>query len=59
MSFWQISAHPKQETKRAIAREEQERTNRGRFAGKLLVAAAAIAAVRLIRDDISSPTPRL
>jgi hypothetical protein len=59
MSFWQIWAHRKQETKRAIAREEQERRNRGRFASKLVVAAAAIAVVRLVRDDISSPTPRL
>jgi hypothetical protein len=59
MSFWQISAHRKQETKRAIAREEQACRNRGPFASKLVVAAAAIAAVGLVRDDISSPTPRL
>ena len=47
------------EMKRAIAREEQERRNQDRFASTLVIAAAIIAAVRLARDDISSPSPRV
>lgn len=51
------------EMKRAIAREEQERRNPDRFASTVvsaaaIIAAAIIAAVRLARDDISSPSPR-
>jgi hypothetical protein len=46
------------EMKRAIAREEQERS-RDRFASTLVIAASIIAAVRLARDDISRPSPRL
>jgi len=46
------------EMKRAIAREEQDR-RRDRFASTLVIAAAIIAAVRLARDDISRPSPRL
>ena len=47
------------EMKRAIAYEEQERRKQDRFTSTVVVAAAIIAAVRLARDDISTPTPRL
>jgi hypothetical protein len=56
------------EMKRAIAREEQERTNAmaeqnrmtDRFASTLVIAASIIAAVRLAREpEISRPSPRL
>ena len=56
------------EMRRAIAREEQERTNAmaeqkrmtDRFASTLVIAASIIAAVRLAREpDISRPSPRL
>ena len=47
------------EMKRAIAREEQERQSQDRFASTIVIAAAIIAAVRLARDDISSPSPRV
>jgi hypothetical protein len=55
-------------TKRAIAREEQEREKAmdeqkpmsDRFASTLVIAASIIAAVRLARDqDISRSSPRL
>jgi hypothetical protein len=58
----QISANARRvvgEMKRAIAREEQERRNQDRFASTIVIAAAIIAAVRLARDDISSPSPRV
>lgn len=45
--------------KRAIAREEQERRSQDRFASTIVIAAAIIAAVRLARDDIGSPSPRV
>jgi hypothetical protein len=53
--------------KRAIAREEHERAKSmdeqksmtDRFASTLVIAASIIAAVRLARDDISRPSPRL
>ena len=45
--------------KRAIAREDQERRNQDRFASTVVIAAAIIAAVRLARDDISTPSPRV
>ena len=53
--------------KRAIAREEQEREKAmdeqkrmtDRFASTLVIAASIIAAVRLARDDIIRPSPRL
>jgi hypothetical protein len=54
--------------RRAIAREEQERTTAmveqkrmtDRFASTLVIAASIIAAVRLAREpDISRPSPRL
>ncbi len=44
--------------KRAIARENEDR-QRGRFDSTLVIAAAIIAAVRLARDDIDTPTPRV
>jgi hypothetical protein len=47
------------EMKRAIAREEVERRKQDRFASTLIIAASVIAAVRLARDDISGPSPRL
>lgn len=47
------------EMKRAIAREEQERRSQDRFASTIVIAAAIVAAVRLARDDISSPSPRI
>lgn len=43
---------------RREAREEQARLNT-RFASTLVIAAAIIVAVRLARDDISQPTPRV
>ena len=47
------------EMRRAIAREEQEGRRRDRFASTLVIAASIIAAVRLARDDISGPSPKL
>ena len=47
------------EMKRAMAREEQDRRGQDRFASTVVIAAAIIAAVRLARDDISSPSPRI
>jgi len=47
------------EMRRATAREEQERKTQDRFASTVVIAAAIIAAVRLARDDISRPSPRL
>jgi hypothetical protein len=47
------------EMKRAIAREEHERRSQERFTSTVAIAAAIIAAVRLARDDISSPSPRV
>jgi GTP-sensing pleiotropic transcriptional regulator CodY len=46
------------EMRRANAREEEQR-KRDRFASTLVIAASIIAAVRLARDDISRPSPRL
>lgn len=44
---------------RAIACEEEERRKQDRFVSTLVIAASIIAAVRLARDDISRPSPRL
>jgi hypothetical protein len=44
---------------RAIAREGDDREKQDRFASTLVIAASIIAAVRLARDDISRPSPRL
>ncbi len=43
---------------RAEAREEQARINT-RFTSTLVIAAAIIVAVRLAREDVALPTPRL
>ncbi len=44
---------------RAIAREGDDRRKQDRFASTLVISASIIAAVRLARDDISRPSPRL
>jgi hypothetical protein len=46
------------EMKRADAREAEER-QRDRFSSTLVIAAAIIAAVRLARDNIDTPSPRV
>lgn len=46
------------EMKRAKAHETNQRMT-DRFASTLVIAASIIAAVRLARDDISRPSPRL
>jgi hypothetical protein len=46
------------EMKRANAYEEERRL-KDRFASTLAISASIIAAVRLARDDISRPSPRL
>lgn len=47
------------EMRRANAREEEDRRKQDRFASTLVIAASIIAAVRLARDDISRPSPRI
>lgn len=47
------------EMRRAIAREEEERRKQDRFASTLVIAASIITAVKLARDDISRPSPRI
>jgi len=48
------------EMRRAIAREEDDRRKQQeRFASTVTIGACIIAAVRLARDDISRPSPRL
>lgn len=47
------------EMRRATAREEQDRKNQDRFTSTLVIAASIIAAVRLAREDISRPSPRI
>jgi hypothetical protein len=48
------------EMRRAIARENAERTKQERFASTLVIAASIIAAVRLAREpDIARPSPRV
>jgi hypothetical protein len=47
------------EMRRAIGREEQERRKQDRFASTLVIAASIIAAVRLARDNIGRPSPRV
>ena len=47
------------EMRRAIAREEEERRKQDRFASTLVIAASIIAAIRLVRDDISRPSPKI
>ncbi len=46
------------EMRRANAREEESRI-RDRFVSTVVIAAAIIAAVRLAREDINRPSPRL
>ena len=46
------------EMKRSEAREVDQRSGE-RFGATLVIAAAIIAAVRLVREDISRPSPRL
>ena len=46
------------EMKRAIAREN-EQFQRDRFASTLVIAASIICAVRLARDDIATPSPKV
>ena len=46
------------EMRRAIARENEEK-QRDRFASTLVIAASIIAAVRLARDDIGAPSPKV
>ena len=49
--------------KRAIARERQEwagkMSDQSRMTSTLVIAASIIAAVRLVRDDISKPSARV
>jgi hypothetical protein len=47
------------EMRRAIAREDQDRRKQERFQSTLVVAASIIAAVRLAREDIGRPSPRI
>jgi len=47
------------EMKRAIAREQEERRTLDRFSSTLVISASIIAAVRLAREDISTPSPRM
>jgi hypothetical protein len=47
------------EMRRAQAREEDDRRKQDRFASTLVIAASIIAAVRLAREDISRPSPRI
>jgi hypothetical protein len=47
------------EMRRAIAQEEIERRKQDRFTSTLVIASSIIAAVRLARDDISTPSSRV
>jgi hypothetical protein len=47
------------EMRRAIAHEQQERKTTDRYASTLVIASAIIAAVRLAREDIWKPSPRV
>lgn len=47
------------EMRRAIAHEEQDRRKQDRFSSTLVIATSIIAAVRLAREDIARPSPRL
>jgi hypothetical protein len=47
------------EMRRSIAREEDDRRKQDRFASTLVIAASIIAAIRLARDDISRPSPKI
>ena len=56
-----VFAYPERlgEMRRAISREQDERRTQDRFLSPLVIAAAIIAAVRLAREDISTPSQRL
>jgi hypothetical protein len=45
--------------RRAVAREEEQGRKQDRFASTVVIAASIIAAVRLARDEISGPSPKL
>ena len=47
------------EMRRAIAREEEDRRTKDRFASTLVIGASIIAAVRLARIDINTSTPKV
>jgi hypothetical protein len=47
------------EMRRATAREEQDQRQHDRFVSTLVIAASIIAAVRLAREDIGRPSPRM
>ena len=47
------------EMRRAIEREQEERRTQDRFLSTLVISASIIAAVRLAREDISTPSQRL
>lgn len=47
------------EMKRANARKEHERRVQDRFSSTLAIASVIIAAVRLAREEIGSPSPRV
>ena len=47
------------EMHRAISRDDQEKRKQDRFSSTLVIAAAIIAAVRLAREDIGRPSPRI
>ncbi len=47
------------EMRRAIAHEQAEHRTSDRYASTIVIAASIIAAVRLARDDIGTPSPKL
>lgn len=47
------------EMKRAIAREQEERRTQDRFTSTLVISVSIIAAVRLAREVIGTPSPRV
>lgn len=47
------------EMKRAISYEQQQRQKQDRFSSTLVISASILAAVRLAREDIGRPSPRL
>ena len=53
-----MGSMPRREAREAESREEQARLH-ARFASTLVIAAAIIVAVRLAREEIASPSPRV
>lgn len=47
------------EMKRAIAWEQRQREKEERFSSTIVIAASFIAAIRLAKEDISQPSPRV